>query len=122
MNVKDAKVTELSCSLATLDQARDKLVAEANRKDETIVALRRKVEETNVALAKEKLGMATLETELRQTGERSRETERATSKQEASLAETRRQLQQSREQAASFSTQMRILRDDLATMTQVSIT
>ena len=120
VNTKEAKVVELSHSLATLDQARDRLVTEANRKDETIAILRREVEEKKVQLDKEQLGVAQLEAEMSQLNESKREREKEMIKQEARLAETRRQQQDSTEQALSLSTQMRVLRDDLAAMTHVS--
>ena len=121
MKVKDSKLTELSHSLGMLDQARDKLVAEANSKDELVAELRRNMEDRKTELDRDKSRASQLEKEVSRTKEAVREKDRDIGKLEARLADTRRQLQDSRDQALTLSTQIRELRDDLEAMTQVSI-
>ena len=117
--MKDAKIAEMSQSLASLDLYRDKLVSEANSKDELLANMRRNVEEKKAGLDRQKLRAAQLEKEVGLMKEMVREKDSEIAKHEARLTDTRRQLQDSREQALSLSTQIRELRDDLETMTQV---
>ena len=122
MNVKEMKLSEVTHSLASLDQARDKLFAEANKKDEAIAELQKELEERRMGLTTEQLRVAQLGAELEQVRERVRERDKEMSRREARHAETNGQLQESQEQALSLATQVRLLRDDLETMTQVRVT
>lgn len=112
---------ELRHALTMLDQDHDHLVAQADVKDESIADLTQQLQAKGECLAETEAKVVQLQMELQKAREIEGNRIKEVTKVQGECFATKTELQAEKEQLNMLTQQIRELRDDLNTMTQVGL-